>query len=34
VHQIEIRRANAAPVFFDVKIDPGQTITYHAKPTP
>jgi hypothetical protein len=33
-HQIEIRRPNAAPQSFDVRIDPGRTITYHAPSEP
>jgi hypothetical protein len=33
-HQIEIRRQNAAPLSFDVRIDAGRTITYHATTEP
>jgi hypothetical protein len=33
-HQIEIRRPGAAPLSFDVRIDAGRTITYHATTEP
>ena len=33
-HQIEIRRPGAAPLSFDVRIDAGRTITYHATAEP
>jgi hypothetical protein len=29
-HRIEIRSPNAPPIAFDVNVQPGQTITYHA----
>jgi len=33
-HQIEIRRPGAAPLSFDVRIDTGRSITYHATAEP
>jgi hypothetical protein len=33
-HQIEIRRPGAAPLSFDVRIDAGRSITYHATTEP
>ena len=33
-HQIEIRPSGARPLAFEVRIEPGQTITYHATPEP
>ena len=29
-HRIEIRALDAQPIAFDVRVEPGQTITYHA----
>jgi hypothetical protein len=31
-HRIEIRAPGAPPVVFDVRVEPGQTITFHAAP--
>jgi hypothetical protein len=33
-HQIEIRRSGAAPLSFDVRIDAGRSVTYHAPTEP
>ena len=33
-HRVEIRGNGGQPASFDVRIEPGQTITYHAAPQP